>query len=87
MVTCDACQSADVTKDASNVTARSGSRVAAREGRLAACLEVETRPVRTGRRAATLDRSDINDITTNGFKPYGSARKLYSFQIDNADAY
>lgn len=87
MVTGDACQSADSTKHASNATTRSGSRVAVGKGRLAAGLEVEMRAVHAGGPPAVLDRSRLNDISTGVFKPYGSARKLYSFHIDNADAY
>jgi methylamine---glutamate N-methyltransferase subunit B len=37
--------------------------------------------------AKLLDRAGIADIRADEFKRYGSARKLYNFNIDHADAY
>jgi hypothetical protein len=34
-----------------------------------------------------LERAGIADIPPREFKRYGSARKLYNFHIDHADAY
>lgn len=72
-----ACQSADAVQVATT-RVRPGA---------AACLQMEMRPVHTHRRSAVSNQTCINDITTNGFNGYGSARKLYGFQIDKADAY
>jgi formylmethanofuran dehydrogenase subunit C len=37
--------------------------------------------------AELLGRAGIEDVDVSDFKRYGSARKLYNFQIDNAGAY
>ena len=34
-----------------------------------------------------LNEAGIDGVSTAEFKRYGSARKLYNFNIDNADAY
>jgi hypothetical protein len=34
-----------------------------------------------------LKDAGINDVKVDDFRRYGSARKLYNFNIDNADAY
>jgi hypothetical protein len=34
-----------------------------------------------------LKKAGITDVKPSEFKRYGSARKLYNFNIDNADAY
>ena len=34
-----------------------------------------------------LARASITDVKARDFKRYGSARKLYNFSVDNADAY
>ncbi|MGE5266485.1 MAG: protein GlxC [Deltaproteobacteria bacterium] len=51
------------------------------------CIEKEMRPEHHEQLAALLDRAGIKDVKTSEFKRYGSARKLYNFNIDNADAY
>jgi glutamate synthase domain-containing protein 3 len=51
------------------------------------CIEKEMRPEHHEQLAALLDKAGINDVKTSEFKRYGSARKLYNFNIDNADAY
>lgn len=51
------------------------------------CIEKEMRPEHHDALKALLDRAGVNGVTTAEFKRYGSARKLYNFNIDNADAY
>jgi glutamate synthase domain-containing protein 3 len=51
------------------------------------CIEKEMRPEHHKELAALLERAGISDVKTGEFKRYGSARKLYNFNIDNADAY
>jgi hypothetical protein len=34
-----------------------------------------------------LDRAGVSDVRPEEFRRYGSARTLYNFNIDNADAY
>lgn len=50
------------------------------------CIEKEMRPEHHEELAALLSSAGI-DSSTTGFRRYGSSRKLYSFNIDNADAY
>jgi glutamate synthase domain-containing protein 3 len=51
------------------------------------CIEKEMRPEHHEQLAALLEKAGIKDVKTSEFKRYGSARKLYNFNIDNADAY
>lgn len=51
------------------------------------CIEKEMRPEHHKVLGALLDKAGIKDVKTTEFKRYGSARKLYNFNIDNADAY
>ncbi len=51
------------------------------------CIEKEMRPEHHAQLATLLDKAGITDVKTSEFKRYGSARKLYNFNIDNADAY
>jgi methylamine---glutamate N-methyltransferase subunit B len=51
------------------------------------CVEKEMRAEHHSALAALLREAGIADIKTEEFKRYGSARKLYNFNIDNADAY
>jgi glutamate synthase domain-containing protein 3 len=51
------------------------------------CIEKEMRPEHHKELAALLEKAGIGDVKTSEFKRYGSARKLYNFNIDNADAY
>lgn len=51
------------------------------------CIEKEMRPEHHQQLATLLDKAGITDVKTSEFKRYGSARKLYTFNIDNADAY
>ncbi len=51
------------------------------------CIEKELRPEHSALLASLLDRAGITDIRPSEFKRYGSARKLYNFSVDHADAY
>ena len=51
------------------------------------CVEKEMRPEHHEALAALLKNANVNGVTTGEFRRYGSARKLYNFNIDNADAY
>jgi len=51
------------------------------------CVEKEMRPEHHEALSALLKKAGVNGVTTSEFKRYGSARKLYNFNIDNADAY
>jgi glutamate synthase domain-containing protein 3 len=51
------------------------------------CIEKEMRPEHHEALTALLQRAGVNGVATDEFRRYGSARKLYNFNIDNADAY
>jgi glutamate synthase domain-containing protein 3 len=51
------------------------------------CIEKEMRPEHIELLADLLSKAGISDVRPQEFKRYGSARKLYNFNIDNADAY
>ncbi|WP_413991400.1 protein GlxC [Labrys okinawensis] len=51
------------------------------------CIEKEMRPEHLEILASLLGRAGFDDVKPDEFKRYGSARKLYNFNIDNADAY
>ncbi|WP_334146279.1 GXGXG domain-containing protein [Hyphomicrobium sp.] len=51
------------------------------------CIEKEMRPEHHDALKALLEKAGVNGVKTSEFKRYGSARKLYNFNIDNADAY
>ncbi len=51
------------------------------------CIEKEMRPEHHEWLRQRLDDAGINGVATTEFRRYGSARKLYNFNIDNADAY
>ncbi len=51
------------------------------------CIEKEMRPEHTALVAALLDRAGITNARPSQFRRYGSARKLYNFSVDHADAY
>lgn len=51
------------------------------------CIEKEMRPEHLEVLARLLDEAGITDVKPSEFKRYGSARTLYTFNIDNADAY
>jgi glutamate synthase domain-containing protein 3 len=51
------------------------------------CIEKEMRPEHHEALTALLKKAGVNGVKTSEFKRYGSARTLYTFNIDNADAY
>jgi glutamate synthase domain-containing protein 3 len=51
------------------------------------CIEKEMRPEHHEALGKLLEQAGLNGVTSSEFKRYGSARKLYNFNIDNADAY
>lgn len=51
------------------------------------CIEKEMRPEHHEALSALLRKAGVNGVKTSEFRRYGSARQLYNFNIDNADAY
>lgn len=51
------------------------------------CIEKEMRPEHLNILKDLLDKAGVTDAEPSEFKRYGSARKLYNFNIDNAEAY
>ena len=51
------------------------------------CIEKEMKPKHLKLLAELLDKAGVSDAKPEEFKRYGSARTLYNFNIDNADAY
>jgi glutamate synthase domain-containing protein 3 len=51
------------------------------------CIEKEMRPEHVELLRRLLARAHITDVKAEDFKRYGSARKLYNFNIDHADVY
>jgi methylamine---glutamate N-methyltransferase subunit B len=51
------------------------------------CIEKEMRPEHHVELDALLKKAGVNGVKTSEFKRYGSARTLYTFNIDNADSY
>ena len=51
------------------------------------CIEKEMRPEHLEKLSELLDRAGVRGVRPEEFKRYGSARKLYNFNIENADAY
>ena len=51
------------------------------------CIEKPLRPEHLTKLAELLAKAGIKDVKPEEFKRYGSARKLYNFNIDNAEAY
>ncbi|PSJ60663.1 GXGXG domain-containing protein [Pseudaminobacter soli (ex Li et al. 2025)] len=51
------------------------------------CIEKEMRPEHIEILKDLLERAGMTDAKPEEFKRYGSARTLYNFNIDNADAY
>jgi glutamate synthase domain-containing protein 3 len=50
------------------------------------CIEKEMRDEHTDELSALLERAEV-DFAVEDFRRYGSARKLYNFNVDNAGAY
>jgi glutamate synthase domain-containing protein 3 len=51
------------------------------------CIEKAMRPEHLDLVRRLLDEADVTDAAPSQFRRYGSARKLYNFNIDHADAY
>lgn len=51
------------------------------------CIEKELRPEHIETLKDLLEKAGVTGVKPEEFKRYGSARKLYNFNIDNADAY
>jgi glutamate synthase domain-containing protein 3 len=51
------------------------------------CVEKEVRPEHLGQIQDLLERAGIDDVDPTSFRRYGSARQLYSFNVDNAGSY
>jgi glutamate synthase domain-containing protein 3 len=51
------------------------------------CIEKNMRPEHIALLAGLLAKANVTGVSPEEFKRYGSARKLYNFNIDNADAY
>ena len=51
------------------------------------CVEKEMRPEHEEIVAGLLEKAQLNGARPRDFRRYGSARKLYNFNIDNAGAY
>ena len=51
------------------------------------CVEKDMRPEHLELLADLLERGEVTDARPQDFRRYGSARKLYNFNIDNIDAY
>ncbi|MEM9330032.1 MAG: GXGXG domain-containing protein [Pseudomonadota bacterium] len=51
------------------------------------CIEKDVRPEHLALLADLLERGEVLDAKPEDFRRYGSARKLYNFNIDNVDAY
>ena len=51
------------------------------------CIEKEMRPEHIALLSGLLEKAGVTDVRPEEFSRYGSARKLYSFHVDNADAY
>ena len=51
------------------------------------CVEKPMRPEHLETVRALLDRAGITDVDPSAFRRYGSARKLYIFNIDHAESY
>ena len=51
------------------------------------CVEKELRREHEAEVRALLDRAGIDDVDASEFRRYGSGRRLYNFQVDNAGLY
>ena len=51
------------------------------------CIEKQMRSEHLELLGGLLAKAGVSDVSPSEFKRYGSARKLYNFNIDNADAY
>jgi glutamate synthase domain-containing protein 3 len=51
------------------------------------CIEKEMRDEHVAEVRELLERAGVTDVDAGEFKRYGSARRLYNFNVDNAGAY
>ena len=51
------------------------------------CIEKEMRDEHVAELSALLERAEVDGVSPADFRRYGSARKLYNFDVDNAGAY
>jgi methylamine---glutamate N-methyltransferase subunit B len=51
------------------------------------CIEKEMRDEHVAELTSLLERAEVEDCEPADFTRYGSARKLYNFDVDNAGAY
>ena len=51
------------------------------------CVEKEMRPEHLETLSGLLEKAGLGDVDPASFRRYGSARKLYNFNIDNVEAY
>ena len=51
------------------------------------CIEKEMRDEHRAQVSELLERAGIDDVDAAEFRRYGSARRLYNFDVDNAGAY
>ena len=51
------------------------------------CVKKEMREEHLKHLAGLLEAAEISDVRAEEFTRYGSARKLYHFDVDHADAY
>ena len=51
------------------------------------CIEKELRPEHVEELQGVLDRAGFADVQPGEFRRFGSARRLYNFNIDNAGEY
>jgi methylamine---glutamate N-methyltransferase subunit B len=51
------------------------------------CVEKELRDEHAAQLAELLARAGVRDAEPSEFRRYGSARRLYNFDIDNAEAF
>jgi methylamine---glutamate N-methyltransferase subunit B len=51
------------------------------------CIEKEMRDEHVAELSELLERAEVGDCSASDFKRYGSARKLYNFDVDNAGDY
>ena len=51
------------------------------------CIEKEMRSEHVAILQDLLDRGGVTEARASDFRRYGSARKLYQFSVDHADAY
>jgi hypothetical protein len=51
------------------------------------CIEKPMRDEHVAEVAELLERAGVEDVDATSFRRYGSARRLYHFDVDNAQAY